>query len=187
MPELSIRMKNRVGVGARTRVVRAVGYTSYAGIEQRQHRQQISDIHVVRTIVECKISVQRLDVLREIRIRDNPSELILPAMAMAIDDAGEYDHSTDVNHNRLFVFSLSKEVGANRRDPSAFDENVTRVEIADFRVEADDGGASQKDPRFVAGCVDTLADPRPITFALLVIGLGRCARTALHQLPPFSS
>ena len=83
---IRIGLERRVGMGAAAGVVRAVGDGGDAGVKERQHGDEVADIDVVRAVLDGEIAVQRIHIVGEVHVGD-AAELVLPAVAMAVDDA----------------------------------------------------------------------------------------------------
>ena len=178
---IGVGLEHRVGMRARAQVVRAVGDAGDAGVEQRQHRQEIADIEVVRAGTRPR---SRRAASSRIRTRSAsgmtrrnwfcqqwrwpsmmPGMTIMPPISMTIAPPS---------------CRRGGEVGANRLDPAAADEHVALVEIPDLRVDGDDGRAFQEDPIARPGAIKTILDRRPFRRGLLVIGA--CPHGAPHRL-----
>ena len=177
---IDVGFENRVRMRTRPQIVRAVGDAGDASVQQRQHRQEIADIEVVRAVFDREVAVQRLHVFRQVGIRNDAAELVLPAMAVSIDDAGHDDHPAHLDGDCSAICCRVGEVGADRLDPAAADEHVALVEIPDLRVDRDDRCAFQEDPIARPGAIKTIPDRRPFRRGLLVIG--SCPHGAPHLL-----
>ena len=164
--------------------MRAVGDGGDAGVEQRQHGQEIADIHVVRPVLDREVAVERIDVFGEVGLGDDAAELVLPAMPVPVDDAGHDDHAAHLDDDGLAVAGGGGEIGADGFDLLAADQHVAFIEVADLGIDGDDGRALEQDSVVGPGGVEPLLDRGPFRRALLVIG----ARLRLrHRLLPVSA
>ena len=177
---IGVGAEHRVGMRTRPRIVRAVGDAGDAGVEQRQHRQEVADIHVVRAVFDREVAVQRLHVFRQVGVGDDAAELVLPAMAVSVDDAGHDDHPAHLDDDRSAVSRRVGEVGADRLDPlprmstSPSSKSPicgsTVTTVAPFRRMRSSG----------PGAIEAILDRRPFRRGLLVIG--SCPHGAPHRL-----
>ena len=98
---VDVGLEDSVGMGTRAKVVGAVGDAGDACIEERQHRQEVADIEVVRSVLDREVAVQRLHVFGEVGIGNDAAELVLPAMPVTVDDAGHHNHAAHLDDDRL--------------------------------------------------------------------------------------
>ena len=141
---IRIGLERRVGMGAAAGVVGAVGDGGDAGVKERQHGDEVADIDVVRAVLDGEIAVQRIHIIGEVDVGDDTAELVLPAVAMAVDDAGRENHPAGLDDDRAAVVPRGGEVPANRCDSAAVDEKIALVEIPDGGIHGDDGRALER-------------------------------------------
>jgi hypothetical protein len=77
-------------------------------------------------------------------------------MAMTVDDAGHDDHTAHFDDDRPAIGRDGGEVGVDRLDPAASDQNIALIEIANCRVDTDNSRTLEQDPGIGARC------PQPV-------------------------
>jgi hypothetical protein len=84
---IGVRLEGGLRVRPRPGVMRAVIDACDASVQKRQHGEKVADVDVVRPILEREIPMQRVDLLGQIDVRNRAAKLVLPAMAMTVDDS----------------------------------------------------------------------------------------------------
>ena len=85
------RLDGRVGMGGAARIVGIVDDARDAGVDAAERRDQIADVHVVRTIERRKALVRRRHVVGDQAVGDDPPELRRPRMPMTVDESRNDD------------------------------------------------------------------------------------------------
>src|SRR5579872_6820817 len=126
--------------------------------------------------------MERAHIFMEVGVGDDAAELVLPTVAMAIDDSGEHDHAPHLDDDCLPVAGRRAEIGSDCRDSLALDENVALVEIPDCGVDGDHRRASEENPSLWACRVEAMLDRGPFGRILLVVGSRSCCCRHLTPL-----
>ncbi len=165
---IGVGLKRRVGMRSRPRIVRTVVDARDAGVEQRQHRQKIANIDVVRLVLERKISVQGVDVFRKIDIGNDAPELVLPAVTVAVDKSRHDDHAAHLEDDRIRT-DFGRKIRSDRLYGLAADEQIAIVEIADRRIDRDQGRALEQNARIATGGFQSTKSCGPFFIGLLIV------------------
>jgi hypothetical protein len=137
-PRLAQSFDRRVGMLGSGEVVGPVEQRRDPRVERLDRAEQVPYIGVLGTEVAGEAGVQAGHVLAEGPVAGDRPQLRLPGVAVGVDEARHHDRAARVDHRRPF---RGLEVGADRGDPLAFDEDVGALEVADLAVEREDGAA----------------------------------------------
>ena len=138
-------LNGRVGVSGRAVVVGIVGDRRDAAVESAQHRDQVSDVDVFRTVRGTKRLMHEREVLA-CRIsglqRHDSGELPLPRVEVRVDEAGDEHAACGIDHNG--VAGRGTQVGADLGDARPLDQQVAFGEIADLLIDAQNRAPSDQ-------------------------------------------
>ena len=136
------RFDRGIGMGGAAGIVRVVDHASDAGIDAAHGGEVIADIVILRPIEFGERQMRGVHVVRKRRrIGIDAAQLSFPGMAVAIDQAGHDDGIERIDHLRI----RSIDLGRDRGNLAAFDQEIAFHQVADLGVHADDGAAFEQD------------------------------------------
>jgi hypothetical protein len=123
--------------------------------------------------MEREATVSGRHVMGQIGVHDHAPELVLPAVAVAVDEPRDQDHAPHVDADRLAVTGRGAEIATDRLDRRALDQHVALRQVFDFRIKADDDGAAQQHTAPRVGSGQPITDGGPFGVGNFVVSTGR--------------
>ena len=175
---LAVGLEDGIGVVGQTRVMREVEDAGDAGVDGTEQADQVPGEHVSGPVVQCGAAVGHRDVLVDVGVTDQPPQLILPAVPVAIDQARQDHHARQVKDDHVRVRGLHAQVRTDRLDDRSVDQDITGGQIADLRVHRQHRRAPQQDAAAAGGPQQPVPEDRQGPFVPVVVAPWRSGHVA---------
>ena len=117
-------------------VVAPVGQRGGAAIDLVQRTHQRGDVQVLRVEHERQPGVHFLKIFQQCPVGRQPAQCCLPRVHVGVDEPGDDDETSAVNHQRVVGINDRRNLGQR----VTRDQDVALRQIT-LRVHRDDGGA----------------------------------------------
>ncbi len=121
---------HRVGVLGSVLDVRPVEQRRDAGLDRSERAHEIARVPILRTVGRREHAQDVGEVFIEKRIRGDVAQDAFPDVAMSVDESRHYDHRRRVDDLGL----ADLQVGTDRDDLRAVDQDVRAAEVADLPI-----------------------------------------------------